>query len=379
MLLAFIFKYKLNIERYYLPSMVILAIYLSFKNGFIRPDSIHMTGAYIILPLLGMVPVIVAPDEWLKAGYKILHIIVLFFCFLFWKGPDNIFGSNMKELVRTNYLGELLKSSRELSTYNLQLPNQDKIERIKSIISNKTIDIFPHMVIYAYAAGLNYSPRPIPQSYQPYDVYLDSINSLKISGRKFAPPDYLLFANSAIDNRYPFADESITKRAILEYYQPVDTFSLTSFVTEGDLDLAILLKRRAIPVKMKLVSNSGGDVLMNDWITTDTSEKLQYLYADVDFSLNGKIRRFLFQSPRLRMAVKFEDGTEKEFSAIIPILKTGILINKRLMDTKDAYTFFSTNGNTNKKITALKFYADDQDMFKPIIRVTLKSYIVESK
>jgi hypothetical protein len=268
-----------------------------------------------------------------------------------------------------------LKSSAELNTYNLELQQKQEVSRLKSAIAGGTVDIYPYMVIYAYAAGLNYSPRPVPQSYQPYDLFLDSVNSLKYESDSRAP-GYLLFANAAIDERYPFADESVTKRAMLQYYRATDTFKLTDFVDRDDTALVILFKRREFPLKMNLISSIEKRAALNEWIAPDTSSAVQYLYANIDFSYAGDLRRILFQSPRLKMRVRFEDGSEKDYSAIVPILKTGIVFNKQVNTTADAWTFFSTNGEGCKKVKAAKFYADNPAMFKKDFTITLKTFQV---
>lgn len=373
-----LFRRSLAAGDRYLALMLIFSLYLSFKNGFVRPDGIHLTGAYIMLPLLGLVSVSACINPGLQRAYMGLHWITLGVCLVFWKSPLNIFGSKLNEIYESSYPRQLLESNAQLSVYNLQVPDTEKINRIKSIVSGQSIDIFPHMVIYAYAAGFNYSPRPVPQSYQPYDVFLDSACSLKFTRSNQQAPAYILFANSAIDNRYPFADESITKRALLENYIPVDTYSLNSFVWQGDVDLAILLKRREAPLHLRFERQETSKTRVDKWIATDTSSALQYLWADINFSFKGEIKRILFQAPRLMMKLRFEDGTEKSYAAIVPILKTGILINQRIADTNDAYTFFSSAGKTNKKIIAVQFYSDEAGMFKPVINVTLKSYSVES-
>ncbi len=88
--LLFFRKYKFKLNEYYLPASLMLSLFLAFKNGFVRSDDIHMTGAYLILPFLTMVPVVLSPYKLMRSWYTRLHVISLCFCLFFWRGPYNI-------------------------------------------------------------------------------------------------------------------------------------------------------------------------------------------------------------------------------------------------------------------------------------------------
>jgi hypothetical protein len=112
-------------------------------------------------------------------------------------------------------------------------------ERYVSIIGKETVDILPTEISELYYYGLNYHPRPIPQSYSVYDEYLDTKNAEKIMDP--SGPQYILYDNQTIDNRHPFWDESITKRALISHYELAVTDSSLKAATRFNEE--IYLKR----------------------------------------------------------------------------------------------------------------------------------------
>lgn len=93
-----------------------------------------------------------------------------------------------------------------------------------------------------------------------------------------------------------------------------------------------------------------------EYVVTD-SKQLLYVYADVKYNLIGKFLRVFFQPPPLMVRMKYNDGTEEKYRAIVPILKTGVLINKKITTNVEAAAFFYNQGRNNKKIVSLTFEA----------------------
>ncbi len=89
-------------------------------------------------------------------------------------------------------------------------------------IGNNTTDVFPWDNAYMLENKLNYTPRPIFQSFSAYTAYLQNINYqfyLKNA------PSFIIFDYDAIDERYAFNEEPLLHLFLARNYTIADTFT----------------------------------------------------------------------------------------------------------------------------------------------------------
>jgi hypothetical protein len=213
-------------------------------------------------------------------------------------------------------------------------------------------------------------------------------------------PEYILYDHLSIDGRHPMWDESITKRALLSNYLLIhgdtnlkmterfdEEFYLRTYsdvrtavetgyfknayehyskygVCENRLrnayeaDLYLLFKKREIPLKEIEIREKEVIIEIGKEYPLDVTENPQYLYAEINYDLTGKIKRLLFQPPPINITTYCEDGTVQHYRAVVPIFKTGILINKKTDTRYESLLFFLDKGKQNKNITKIKFEAE---------------------
>jgi hypothetical protein len=114
-------------------------------------------------------------------------------------------------------------------------------------------------------------------------------------------------------------------------------------------------------------------ISLGEELKITSGEYLQYLYADIQYSFIGKIRRFLFQPPSVYVVLRYEDGTEQRYKAIVPIMKTGVLINKRTDSRYDAINFFMEGSVNNPNVTSIHFEA--KNGIEESIQIKIKKMI----
>ena len=118
----------------------------------------------------------------------------------------------------------------------------------------------------------------------------------------------------------------------------------------------VLLKRRQIPVEVERDRTVFTKTLtVGDELAIPNSVGQLYLYADIDYSIIGKLKNFLFRTTALRVCITDMDGATKEYKVVVPILKTGVLLNLAVIDNVDAYLYFKYNGALNKRIKSVRF------------------------
>jgi hypothetical protein len=175
----------------------------------------------------------------------------------------------------------------------------------------------------------------------------------------------------------PFSDESNTNRAILLNYTPVDTFRLTGYSGWEEKDLVVLLQKQKSIKHFSLIFTEKKKIKLNQWIYADTSDVLQYCYAKIKYTLPGELCRFLLQAAQMNILIRYEDGSIRKYRAVLPVMETGFLINKKVADTFDAYQFFKQHGKQNERIISFCFTTDNTYLFKNDIPIELKTYQIE--
>jgi hypothetical protein len=219
------------------------------------------------------------------------------------------------------------------------LPSQ-----IKDKIGNSTIDILPSEISIAYFNNLNYNPRPVGQSYAAYSKPLDDFNYAKYTSS--TAPEYLIFRNGSIDNRYHFFDEGRTKLGIRQRYVVVDSFNGNLLLKKSDTLKQILTVQQKIQV-----------IKLNKVYSLSESQKLQYATFDIRYTKRGNLVRFMFQPPRLTITFVLEDGRLISHRLIISTLQNPVMISSYIESNADALNFFSGNQIAGKKIRQLKISA----------------------
>lgn len=326
-----------------------LFLFISFKFAFVRHGG--LTYLYPPLPIF-IFGLIAFFSGWRIEGNgkKLNKLVILAFI------PACIV-ANIRVMRAENYSYSFIVSKLKES-YRKYLP-KDKIAEarrkkenkiyylpsvIKDKIGNSTIDIVPTGIAMAYFNNLNYHPRPVVQSYAAYSKPLDDFNYAKYTSS--TAPEYLIFGNGTIDNRYHFFDEGRTKLAIRQQYVVVDSF-------DGNL-----LLRKADTVRQLHIIQKKNQVLeLNKIYELTESQYLQYATFDIRYSKRGSLMRFLFQPPEVSIKFILEDGRSVNHRLIITTLQNPVLLSSYIENNKDTWNFFSGNKMTDKKIKQMMIIA----------------------
>jgi hypothetical protein len=340
-------------------SLVILLLYfVMFKQGFVR---LHTEGFFQFITIF-VAFLSLFTSGLFRKGANFVLLLTLFICYLN-QGSISLFFGHDFIIDRVEHMKAYYRQIKSyndpplLSSITPKVPNA-LVEKMKG-----SVDIIPWDIANLYYTGLDYNPRPVIQSYAAYDAYLDQKNAEKYNGS--LAPDNILIKHESIDDRYPLFDETKTKLSILQHYE----------VSNSSLWNHLLLKRMERPLDMRTENLSEGNARFSDFVAIENTDDLQILYADVEYSLLGKLQRLLYQPPQLFITLVAEDGTAQTFKAIVPILKGGVIINK-FIPPSDNYeemeTFITFNGALNKRIVQYKIHSSTQYGFKSDFKVKLE-------
>jgi hypothetical protein len=378
------FKYILESRIRIFSIMVIsLAFFVLFKEGFVRADGHTMLFFGKIVPLISILYFFDANKRFrLHLKYCILFTgLMTILSTQVYFGSHHTLSRVKHNITKVAYrdviFGEYEKQREPMYAHHSSFAEIP--EKILERIGNKTVDIIPTDISYIFFNGLNYNPRPSMQSYASYTGRLDGINANKYTSDN--APDFIMYAIGSIDNRHPFWDESKTKMAMLTHYRVVDTFRVISdAVNAGANEDFILLEKRAQPLKMMEGESKTFPYRLGDTLEMPVSENLQYLHIDFKYTFTGKMMRLFFQPNRL-VAQMWYDGYDETFEndAIKPILKSGVLVNKKVTDIAEAELFFQSHGMVNPATKSIRFapkYGYSLGL-REDLEITLKEYSVE--
>lgn len=241
---------------------------------------------------------------------------------------------------------------------------------IREMIGKQTVDVVPSEISLVYFNHLHYNPRPVIQSYQAYNEYLDLKNRAKyLSNNR---PDWIIYQVGTIDNKYAWGEETQTLLAMIQGYH-----------LEKEWGNYLFLKKNTKIKKISLVKRVRQQSHTNCIIPIDTTQDKQLLHLikiNPQLNLYGKFLKIIFQEPELSLTMYAQNSTYS--NRAIPIhLSKGMVVNTRVDTNQDAKGYFTNDGIRGKMIDHLqinqpKVYSNIEG-FKNTIEIIHEWYKLE--
>jgi hypothetical protein len=223
---------------------------------------------------------------------------------------------------------------------------------VRHIIAHGSVDVIPWEIAQVWFNGLEYAPRPVMQSYSAYTHYLDLLNARFYEGG--SAPKFILFAAHCADNRYCFWDEAATKRVMARHYEPT--------VVSGN---QLVLARREEPIEQVLESRGVRTGEIGSWIRVKESEGVRFGTFRIRYSPVGKLMSLLHRTPLLEVELQAEGLGVVKHRAVVPILETGVLLDRYVGSLEHATRFFSGEVRSVPRVRRLRFVTDSPWAFEP--------------
>ena len=233
------------------------------------------------------------------------------------------------------------------------------------IIGDGTVDVMPWEISTVYFNDLAYDPRPVVQSYTTYDGWLDEHNYEKYISD--SAPEFILYSMGEIDRRHPAFTEPRTRRALLTHYQIVQR--TPEF---------LLLQRRMEPLTMTEMPGPSGTARLGEYIDLPSSDALQFITADIEYSLAGKLLRFFYQPRLLWTTVEFEDGETRSYRAVKTMVNDQVLVDPFFETLDDAQVYIDSLGQDSRRVKRISFETDSPRAFQPEFTYHITQYSVEA-
>lgn len=333
-------------QHWYIPVLVAVYLFITFKSGFVRQDEHHALVSAAALAWVGLV-LLLGPGSGDGRG------IVAFSGGLLGWGLITSACVSLAPDASIARLAEAVYNPVQGAWWRVAQPDvlPAKFRKEVSLIGARppfagytgTADVYPWDLAPLLAAGSDWTPRPVPQSYSAFTPALVTANAAHLARN---PPARVYFNTYPIDNRYPATEDGASWLSLLGSYSPLKL----------DGDYAVLERTGpprpalvpAAPVKVDAVLGQEIGVVGWDhpvWVT-----------MDIRPTLAGKVFSTLFKAPKLSLRVRYEDNTTADFRLIAGMTKTGFLLSPTVADASDFIALASSHREDllgKRKVVAL--------------------------
>lgn len=338
-LLALATERPLRISRWAAAAVIGASVFLSWKHGFTRADA-HVMSFFMYSMLIALaLPALVsgrASRWWWPAIVVPLALLGM------WTAVPQILQiapAATVARIRSNIevLNDLSRWRRGFDAGLAQNTNAAAFPLTRAAVGEATVDIFGFEIGLALLNRLNYTPRPIPQSYAAYTPRLLERNRAFLESP--GAPQYILGILVAIDNRFPAQDDASWLADLPRRYEPV-------LSERGRL----LVRRRAAPLPagpVQLTPLLEMPIRVGEEFDLPTArDHVLWLQFDIDSTFLGRLRAALYKPPPLGLTVVSESGATQAYRAIPGVAQSGFVVQPVLATQSDFEGFMIGRGRT---------------------------------
>ena len=188
-----------------------------------------------------------------------------------------------------------------------------------------TVDIISSEQSAVLANKLDYHPRPSFQDYATDTAGLIAANAVFYESA--AAPDWVLFANDVLDDRFPTSIEGALWPDLLARYEPMRR--------DGDW---LALHRRATPLSDVLGPSRRLKTRIGEHIAVPAGAVFAHIV--VRKTLLGRLAAALFRPPALTLRVRTLNGTELNYR-LIPALAAGGFLLSPMVDDPSSFALLA--------------------------------------
>jgi hypothetical protein len=213
-------------------------------------------------------------------------------------------------------------------------------------IGQHSIDVFPWDGEYLLENKLNYTPRPVFQSYSAYTGYLEKKN---YDFYREKTPEFVLYDYDAIDGRYPFNDETWVNLFLSRNYTLADTFT-------SNERWRLLLQKKPAVVNLNWELAGEKEMNIDQEIPVDNATCMK-IY--IRHNLRGKWRSMRYKVPPVTIRFMKPNGEWAGFRTSGALLRSGIMVEKWVQDTGD-FVKYITQRDSLLPVLKVKLQVDQR-------------------
>lgn len=303
-----------------------MALFLFFKAGFVRHDGHAMIAASGLLGIVFLIYIL----RGSIATLVLLFLAAGFYADIIWHYTKIAPLALGKEFV--SRVAAVPEASTNLLWHYAALNKQyktalDNIRREGPLPGvTGTADIISYGQGRLVAAGIQYRPRPVIQSYSAYTPYLMKKNADFLKGSK--APDNIFFAVEPIDGRLPALEDGELWLVLIDRYE---------FVAQrGDIAHFRLRSSSFVVPANAMTKDLGGAVTkLGGKVVLPQAPFPLWVEIKVQSTWLGHIRNAFFKLPELEIVITTTDGAKHPYRYIASMGESGFLLSPLIKSSDD--------------------------------------------
>lgn len=233
-----------------------------------------------------------------------------------------------------------------------------RLPAIQAAVGRGTVDVFNYEQAVAVLNGLNFTPRPVFQSYAAFTPRL-AWRNLRFYQSDQAP-EFVLWKHMTIDGRYPTQDDAALVSELPRGYAPL--------LEEGDY--LLLQKVRPLPARRlerRLLFEKGLG-FDEELVLPAAGVHPRWLQVSLPLSKLGRLRSFLYKPPVAHLTVTDSSGRETTWRLLPQVAADGFLLDPLLETQADFAAFARSQGGINLRSLRLTTAAEQREFWSTIWR-----------
>ena len=345
-----------SILAYFLLFLFGAHTYILFKQGFTRSDMEHNTIYFSMINFIAILIYISFPPIQKRLPFLAYLLPIALICVV--GSKFNQFLSSMASTGQ--FIEEMSDPEKKIRLQETYAESRKLAPEMLEIIQDSTVDLLGFETCYMYYNDLNYTPRPVFQSYSAFSPELIQQNVDFFNGEK--APEYIIYHFGTIDGRNHFWEEPKSFIPILSHYTVRG-----SMQQNNEIGPLMLFDKRDTILSVESRELPDAVAKLNEDFTVPVSDQILYMSMEYEYTLLGRIRRFLFQPDVVRMKIWEENENFYDVRLVLPVMQSGVPINKSVKHFGESVQFFNSLGKGNLKIVRFQIMGDPlwiKDEFK---------------
>lgn len=342
-------------------------LFLSWKHGFIRADGHQLVFYFAALAVV--VSPLHLPGDALRWPWP-RRLLLVATALLALRGAElatpGVAPATLSTLkARLQRQGSLLLEPRTLrAQYDWTLDAlraEVPLPLVRQVVGDRPLDVLGYEQDVLLLNRFNYAPRPVFQGYSAYTPRLARLNRDYFESER--APEFVLFKLQTVDDRLATMDDPLVLDLLPQRYRYLFTergFSLWQRKPPPAAPLAAPVPVRTLTVRLGEPVDLTGLLDRPVWV-------------QIDYRLNllGRLRRFFFKPPLLRLNVTDTTGATSSHRLPAPIAATGFPLSPLVRDISEFLR--AANGEAGRRVASftLEPLPQDRDCFQPEANVTL--------
>ena len=348
-----------------------IATFVLYKTSVVRSDYLHNKGFLLGFPIIALAFLAHGPESARPLWRWFFLATTLYAGLLMFAEFGNLLIYLRREYLKAffpiNYVKGIkdYQSVRNWSAYTnhvlTKFPQREVPENIAQYIGTNSVDVFPFEATLPLGRGMNYQPRPVPQTYVAMGKELESLNVAYLQSER--APRYIFYVVGprafSPDGRYGLWEEPGVKRVLRNRYKLKSAFNSLQGAQpemEPGLTPVLIFEKNAEP------SNPNEEIVATKTEKAGEEftvpEQEDELYARVKFkkTLLGRVVSFFYRGAPVDVRIRLAGGSEGVGRIIPANLESGVLVNyySDARDPEKIKNYFLSHSRGNPKCVKLR-------------------------